>query len=104
MINDFLKLLEVWRWDKLAVHSRHVYKIPEGQCLFARKGKVVNDKMWLQTVQGKDGDGGLTALTNRCPSEDGEPEQIMETSCLPMIRLCSLRRRMWSLSGMCQEA
>lgn len=47
MINDFLKLLEVWRWDKLAARSRHVYKIPEGQRLFVREGKVVNAKMWL---------------------------------------------------------
>lgn len=33
MINDFLKLLEVWSRDKLA--PQRVYAGAEGQCLFA---------------------------------------------------------------------
>lgn len=73
MINDFLKLLEVWRRDKLAVRSRHVYKIPE-RSAFVCEGR--NDKMWLRSVEGpgrgKDGDGGLTARRNRCSSEESE--------------------------------
>lgn len=47
MINGFLKLLEVWRRDKLAARSRHVYKMAEGQRLFVRDGAAVKDKMWL---------------------------------------------------------
>lgn len=52
MINDFLKLLEVWRRDKFAVHSRYVYRIPQCQCLFARRGLVTNEKMWPEAIQG----------------------------------------------------
>lgn len=44
MINDFVKLLEVWRRDKFGVHSRYVYKIPHCQCLFARRGLVTSEK------------------------------------------------------------
>lgn len=46
MINDFLKLLEVWRRDKLDLHSRHVYRISKDRCLFALKCGFGLSKVW----------------------------------------------------------
>lgn len=82
-------------------------KFLKGQRLFVRDGAVVDDKMWLWSVEGpgrgKDGDAGLTARRNRCSSEESERGQIMETSCVPMRRLFTQTDVDW-LSGMCQEA
>lgn len=50
------------------------------------------------------GDGGLTVMKSRCSSEETEGGQIMETSCLPMIRLTLNTDGCRVVSGMCQEA
>lgn len=40
------------------------------------------------------GDEELTVMKNRCSSKETKGGQIMETSCLLMICLCSYHRRM----------
>lgn len=43
-------------------------------------------------------------MKSRCSSEEAEGGQIMETSCLPMIRLTLNTDGCRVVSGMCQEA
>lgn len=48
MIDDFVKLLEAWRRDKLALRSRRVYGGPEARC-FCLRGKETSVEGRLQT-------------------------------------------------------